>query len=106
MPDNPHVVELLKEYRDEALLTRTEAGRIIGKNRDQVAGICERNGIKPWPPIAKEVQRKRYCCFPIGYPGEDGFHLCDRPRTTGHPFLCELHEDETWVPNGKVLQFK
>ena len=106
MPDNPLVVELLKEYKDEALLTRTEVGRITGMTRGQIAGICNRNGIRPWLPVPKEVHRRRCCCFPLGHPGEPDFHLCDKPLITAHPFLCEEHEGEVWVPNGKVLQLK
>ena len=106
MSDNPLVVALLKEFKDEALLTRTEAGQVMKLTRGQVAGICNRNGIVGWPSIPKEVHRKRCCCFPLGQPGEADFHLCGKPRITAHPFLCDEHEERVWVPNGKVLHLK
>lgn len=105
MSDNPLVVALLKEYKDEALVTRTEAGRIIGKTRDQVAGICNRNKIRPWPKVPKEVTRQRSCCFPVGEPGDEDFHLCGKRKAPGHSLLCEEHIGEHWTPRCKVLHF-
>jgi hypothetical protein len=104
MPDNPLVVALLKELRDEALLTKTEAGKIIGRNRNQVAGTWNRNKtiIGPWPKIPENVKKNRACCFPIGRPGEESFHLCGNPRVS-HPFLCEEHKQRRWIPMAKVL---
>ena len=106
MADNPLVVELLKEYKDEASVSRTEVGRILGKTRNYVAGICDRNDIKPWPKIPKNVVARRDCQFPIGEPGSKEFHLCGKRKAPGHSLLCEEHERSKWVPNGKVIPLK
>jgi len=103
MPDNPLLVALLRELRDEALTTRTEAGRMTGRTRGQIAGVCDRNQIIPWPLIPKEIVRKRSCCFPIGQPGEDEFHLCGKQKAPGHSLLCTEHERKKWTPQAKVL---
>ena len=104
MPDNPLLVALLQEYKDEASLTRTEVGRIVGKTRGQIAGVCNRQGIKPWPSIPRAVTRNRYCQFPIGIPGSAEFHLCDKRKAPGHSLLCNEHENKKWKPECKVLK--
>lgn len=105
MPDNPHIVALLKEYKDEVSVTRTEVGRMVGMTRGQIAGICNRHDIKPWPKILKHVVRNRSCQFPIGRPGTEEFHLCGKRKAIGHSFLCEEHRGERWKPVAKVLSF-
>lgn len=109
MPDNPNVVALLKEYRDEASLTRTEAGRIIGKTRGQIAGICQRKGIAPWPVFKGGIHAQRIknrgCQFPIGMPGTDEFRLCGMHRESD-PLLCNEHKGKKWTPNGKIVPLK
>jgi len=103
MADNPLVVALLRELCDEALVTRTEAGRMVGLNRNQIAGICKRNSIAPWPHISKEIIRKRDCCFPVGQPGTPEFHLCGKRKAPGHSLVCAEHEGKKWVPQAKIL---
>jgi hypothetical protein len=103
MSDNPLIVALLKEYKDEASLTRTEVGRIIGKTRGQVAGICHRNGIAPWPLVPKEVTQNRSCQFPIGKPATEEFHLCGKQKAPGLSLLCSEHERQKWVPKCEVI---
>lgn len=99
MTDNPMVVALLKELRDEALLSKTEAGIIIGKNRNEIAGIWNRHKevIGSWPLIPKTVEQNRPCVFPIGVPGTEGFHLCDADRGK-HRLFCKAHRRKKWQP--------
>lgn len=105
MPDNPNVVALLNEYKDESSLTRTEAGRIIGKTRGQVAGVCDRNGIKPWPRLLPHMFENRGCQFPINQPGTEKFHLCGMFRIS-HPLVCNEHKGKVWQPECRVLSIK
>jgi hypothetical protein len=105
MPDNPNVVALLKEYRDEVSLTRTEAGRIIGKTRNQVAGLCNRNYIKPWLRPLPHVLKNRGCQFPINQPGTTDFRLCGMFRTND-PLVCAEHKGKVWKPESKVFRMK
>lgn len=106
MPDNPNVVALCKEYKDEASATRTEVAKMLGKKRGFIAGICRRNGITPWPLIPKVVQRNRSCQFPAGHPGTEDFHLCGKRRDIGNSLLCTGHIGKVWQPECQVLSIK
>ena len=99
MADNPMVVALLKELRNEALLSKTEAAVILGKNRNEVAGIWNRNkdAIGNWPLVPKTVEQNRSCVFPVGVPGTEEFHLCDAKRGR-HPLFCKAHRRKKWAP--------
>lgn len=99
MTDNPMVVALLTELRNEALVSKTEAGVIIGKNRNEVAGIWNRNkeAIGNWPLIPKTVEQNRPCVFPLGIPGTAEFKLCDGKRGK-HRLFCTKHRSKTWEP--------
>jgi hypothetical protein len=105
MADNPLVVALLKEFCDEASITRTEVGTIIGKNRNQIAGICDRNGIVPWPHIPKRVLENRGCQFPRNIPDTSEFAICGMFRTSD-PLVCNDHKGKVWVPECKMLSIK
>lgn len=100
MADNPLIVAVLRELRDEALVTKTEAGRMLGLTRNQVAGICNRNkrAIGPWPRVSRSIQEKRYCCFPVGVPETEDFHLCGRKKVSAAGFLCAEHSHKIWSP--------
>ena len=103
MADNPLVVQLLIEFKNEASITRTEVGRIVGKTRGQIAGICNRNNIVDWPQIPKLVRLNRCCQYPVGTPGEEGFHLCGKRKAPGHSFLCIAHEANKWRPEARII---
>lgn len=103
MADNPLVVALLKEYRDERSVSRIEAGRIIGMSRGTVAGICQRNNIAPWPRIKREWRKKRTCQFPIGHAGDADFHFCGKRLDPDHSLLCAQHRGLKWEPKAKVI---
>ena len=105
MADNPVLVALLIEFMHEASVTRTEAGKIVGKTRGQIAGTCHRSGIAPWPRIPLDIKEKRSCQFPVGSPESDEFHLCGRMKASGHSFLCDEHQHVRWIPTAKVLKF-
>lgn len=105
MANNPLVVELLKELKDEASITRTEVATLLGKERGYVAGICKRNGIAPWPHIPKQVLENRGCQFPRNTPGTPEFTICGMFRT-GDPLVCSDHKGKVWVPECKVLCMK
>jgi hypothetical protein len=103
MPDDPRVVALLKALlalivASAAKLTRTETGTILGLTRGQVAGICDRNGIAPWPTFRAKERRGRTCQFPVGEPGVHGFRVCGEKCAPGHQFLCVVHRNTKWPP--------
>ncbi len=106
MPDNPNVVALLKEYKNESSIKRPEVAKILDKTIGYVAGICNRHGVKPWPKPLAHVLQNRLCQFPIGCPGTEKFHLCDQPKAPGHGFLCEEHKDTFWKPNCTITPIK
>lgn len=107
MADNPLVVALLKEYRDEASITKTEAGRIMGLNRNQIAGITNRNKEKigPWPELSDARVLNRGCQFPINQPGTPDFRLCGIFRQSD-PLCCEDHKKKKWVAEAVVIPMK
>ena len=105
MPDNPNVVALLKEFKNESSITRTEVARIVGRKRGYVAGICHRNGIAPWPRLLPHVFQNRGCQFPLGIPGTETFRLCGMFRE-GDPLLCNEHKKAVWKPQAQVLRLE
>lgn len=105
MADNPLVVALLKELKDEASITRTEVGILLGKERGYVAGICRRNGIEPWPQIPVRVLQNRGCQFPLNQPGTEDFRICGMFRENDS-LVCNEHKGVEWVPHCRVLPLK
>jgi hypothetical protein len=105
MPDNPNVVALLKEYKDESSIKRPEVGRIIGMTIGQVAGIRHRNRLVPWPQPLPHVITNRGCQFPLGQPGTEEFRLCGIHREND-PLLCKEHKGKKWIPECSVLPLK
>jgi len=98
MPDNPVVVQLLREYAFEASITRPEVGMILGQTVGQMAGIHNRNTrvIGTWPILDPKRKSNRRCQFPLGTPGSEDFHLCGDVRADDDLLLCKKHRGMKW----------
>lgn len=96
-------VAILRLYQKTGLVTRVEVGHMIGAGVGRIAGLCNRNQIKPWPDVSQEVKEKRTCCFLTTLPTATVPRLCGQPTHAQNGFLCETHEElinqgNTWSP--------
>ena len=99
-------VAILEAMWGEGRSARNIAGK-LGKTRNAVIGKANRLGLshnsgpRPavrgvQPPRRKEHPSspldltERMCRWPIGHPGEPGFHFCGNQHVPGRPY-CEAH---------------
>ncbi len=88
-------LEMLRQLRQERR-SFAACGREIDLTKNQVAGLCWRQGwcirkSEPAPPPARfEFPDPDTCFWPIGHPGAVGFHFCGEALVTGKPF-CSSH---------------
>jgi len=47
-------------------------------------------------PVPKAAPRATPCCWPIGEPGQPGFHFCNANAANGKPY-CEEHASIAYV---------
>lgn len=90
------MVEALRRLWAEGLST-SEIGRVLGVSKNAVVGKSHRLHLAPRPsPIilkpkpAPVVAKGPSCQWPLGHPGEAGFHFCGAPPMAGRPY-CEEH---------------
>jgi len=89
-------VELLKELWGEGLSARQIAETLGHVTRNAVIGKAHRLGLSTRsvpskPPIAMlNPVTDRLCQWPIGNPGEAGFHFCGQQAESGRPY-CGQH---------------
>lgn len=89
-------VERLRSLWSEGLSASQIADHLGGVTRNAVIGKAHRLGLSSRPsPIKRTlpmmaVLGERMCQWPIGNPGETGFHFCGRPAETGRPY-CQGH---------------
>jgi GcrA cell cycle regulator len=90
-----------------------EIGRRLGVTKNSVVGKAHRLSLTPRPspvkltgkprvkPAAKVVEMSGpTCSWPIGHPGEKGFHFCDARAKAGKPY-CQEHAALAYVrPKG------
>lgn len=109
-------IERLKALWDEGLSASQIAKELgEGVTRNAVIGKAHRLGLKSRPsPVksdkkpVKRAQTKsdkqpvtlldltdRMCKWPIGHPGEPGFHFCGKPVEPGMPY-CAAHCAEAY----------
>lgn len=89
-------------------LSTSEIGRRLGITKNAVIGKVHRLGLpqrRPSPKLKPEplhvlkldALRAGMCSWPIGEPGEEGFHFCGSPATPGKPY-CAEHCAIAYVP--------
>jgi hypothetical protein len=99
MADDDALVELLKFYKQKATVTRPEVGVLTGKSVGQIAGVCNRAGIKDWPKLDPNDAVERPCQFPVIRHGER--YVCGLMRSHGvdaDPLRCGEHRHRVWDP--------
>jgi hypothetical protein len=94
MADNTELIELLKFYKKLKTIKRPEVGILTGKTVGQIAGVCHKNGIRPWPDISDEVIAQRCCQFPVIRNGQR--HVCG--KATVDSLRCVEHQNTLWNP--------
>lgn len=82
-------------------LSTSEIGRRLGVTKNAVIGKVHRLGLPQRRPSPKakpepvnvlklDALRAGMCSWPIGEPGEPGFHFCGSPAVIGKPY-CGKH---------------
>ncbi|HZS84588.1 MAG TPA: GcrA family cell cycle regulator [Stellaceae bacterium] len=74
-----------------------EIGRRLGITKNAVVGKAHRLSLEPRPSPVKVVIKRRVvfdisgpsCSWPIGHPGEKGFHFCGERPIAGKPYCAE-----------------
>lgn len=82
-------------------LSTAEIGRRLGLTKNAVVGKAHRLALSPRPSPLKSPPAPRQprtvvvdfngpsCSWPIGHPGEKGFHFCGAKPLTGKPYCAE-----------------
>ena len=93
------LVEQLGQLWRQGLST-AEIGRRLGLTKNAVVGKAHRLSLDPRPSPLKTPPRRRppividvsgpTCSWPIGHPGEKGFHFCSDKPMPGKPY-CAAH---------------
>jgi len=101
-------IETLGSLWTEGLST-AEIGRRLGVSKNAVVGKAHRLSLTPRPsPVKLTGQPRRRpaprlveqvgptCCWPVGHPGEKGFHFCGASPVPGKPY-CQDHAAVAYV---------
>jgi len=105
-------IENLSKLWSEGFST-AEIGRRLGVTKNSVVGKAHRLSLTPRPSPVKLTGKPRVkpaqkvvemtgpsCSWPIGHPGEKGFHFCDARAKSGKPY-CQEHAALAYVrPKG------
>ncbi|MEM7071676.1 MAG: GcrA family cell cycle regulator [Pseudomonadota bacterium] len=89
-------VKILKEMWKTGYSARQISQKLGGVTRNAVIGKANRLGLSQRPrairriPIAPPTSHESSCQWPIGNPGEPGFHLCLKRALPGKPY-CQAH---------------
>jgi GcrA cell cycle regulator len=83
-------------------LSTAEIGRRLGLTKNAVVGKAHRLALAPRPSPLKSPPAPRQprvvvidfgggpsCSWPIGHPGEKGFHFCGEKPVAGKPYCTE-----------------
>lgn len=97
-----------REYEDNILrasladgLNYKEIARLLNRTRNACIGRANRIGLiapmekkrEPLPlpgPAGMPMPTRKTCAWPMGHPGEDGFHFCGAEPVTDRPY-CDAH---------------
>jgi GcrA cell cycle regulator len=91
-----HRVDELKKLWNEGKTASQIADELGHVTRNAVIGKAHRLGLSSRPsPIKRKTfvlptTNERMCQWPIGDPGESGFHFCDHVASAGRPY-CHEH---------------
>lgn len=90
-------VAILKDMWTNGYSARQIADSLGGTTRNAVIGKAHRMGfcsrkaqITHHQPIALPRVMERNCQWPVGHPGQDGFHFCGAEAVIGKPY-CQSH---------------
>ena len=87
----------LEELRDSGLTFR-QIAKALGMTKNQVIGKAHRLGMigknaprNVPPPSVVLFPDRGHCVYPIGDPGDDGFHFCGAAIRDGSPYCADHH---------------
>src|SRR5579863_10341666 len=99
---NPERITQLTELWNQGLST-AEIGRRLGISKNAVVGKAHRLLLTPRPSPLKRPPAPRVvgvaapsCSWPVGHPGEKGFHFCGKRPLSGKPY-CADHAAMAYV---------
>jgi GcrA cell cycle regulator len=85
-----------------------EIGRRLGISKNAVVGKAHRLSLTPRPSPLKRPPIRRVvgiaapsCTWPLGHPGESGFHFCGKRPVQGKPY-CTEHAAMAYVAPKKT----
>ncbi len=85
-------------------LSTAEIGRRMGITKNAVVGKAHRLALDPRPSPLKRPPIRRgatvvagpSCSWPLGHPGEAGFHFCGERPMAGKPY-CAAHAELAYI---------
>ena len=92
----------------------SQISRILGQGvtRNAVIGKAHRLGLQARPsPIVRDAGASiltlndRMCKWPVGHPGESGFHFCGRKAQVGAPY-CQEHVQQAYQPGTSMVEME
>jgi GcrA cell cycle regulator len=91
----PELMEQLAALWAEGHST-AEIGRRLNISKNAVVGKAHRLNLTPRPSPLKRPPTRRVvsttapsCTWPLGHPGEAGFHFCGKRPVSGKPYCTE-----------------
>ena len=98
------IAALIALWNEE--LPASEIGRRLGITKNAVIGKVHRLGLTKRRATVEKVEmfelvrldslRAGMCSWPMGDPGEETFHFCGSPASTGKPY-CSKHCEIAYV---------
>lgn len=110
-------IKKLKELWEKGLTASQISQELGGITRNAVIGKAHRLGLSGRPSPVKTTAKKsaarkkpkepeaelvtlltlteRMCKWPIGHPGDEGFHFCGKESEVGQPY-CPDHADQAY----------
>ena len=92
----------------------SEISKALGEGitRNAVIGKAHRLGLKARPsPIVRDqgatilTLNDRMCKWPVGHPGEAGFHFCGKKAQGGMPY-CVDHSQQAYQPGTSMQEME
>jgi GcrA cell cycle regulator len=103
------IAALIALWNEE--LSTSEIGRRLGITKNAVIGKVHRLGLPKRRPSAKDEEERDdvvrlemltsdMCSWPVGNPGDRGFHFCGEPAAPGKPY-CAKHCAVAYIRGGR-----
>jgi len=105
-------IEILRKLWGQGQTASQIAAILGGITRNAVIGKAHRLGLQARPsPIVRDAGASiltlndRMCKWPVGHPGEAGFHFCGRKAQAGAPY-CQEHVQQAYQPGTSMVEME